>query len=109
MFSRPGTIDIEHWRGGRVVLLDFESRPVPRKRAGDWEDMLLCLAVDAEEQPGLSTVLLWPDEIAAWVGEGIFDDAWFVGAVSCWLGCGICFRNGPATYGWLQWPMRWAS
>ncbi len=37
--------------------------------------MLLYLAVDAEEQPGLSTVLLWSDEIVAWVGEGIFDDA----------------------------------
>ncbi|WCJ65901.1 MULTISPECIES: hypothetical protein [Agrobacterium] len=35
MFSQPGTIDIEHWCGGRAVLLDFESRPVPRKRAGD--------------------------------------------------------------------------
>lgn len=35
MFSRPGTIDIQHWRGGRAVLLDFESRPVPRKRARD--------------------------------------------------------------------------
>ncbi|WP_332909304.1 hypothetical protein [Agrobacterium leguminum] len=31
-------------------------------------------------------VLVRPDGIVAWVGEGVFGEAELIGAASCWLG-----------------------
>lgn len=76
----------EHLRGSRAVLPGFEARPGLGKLAEGWKDRLVYLVVDAEEQPGLSAVLVRPDTIVAWVGSGVFDEAEFVGAVSSWPG-----------------------
>ncbi|MFK0206485.1 FAD-dependent monooxygenase [Agrobacterium sp. NPDC090283] len=81
-----GTRLNEYLRGGRAVLLDFEARPTLGQCAGGWKDRLVYLAVDAKERLGLSAILVRPDGIVAWVAEGGFDKADFIGAVSCWLG-----------------------
>ncbi|MVT72909.1 hypothetical protein [Bradyrhizobium cajani] len=57
-------------RTGRGVLLEFASCASVRALARRWGDRIIHVANDARDRLGLSAVLLRPDGIVAWAGEG---------------------------------------
>jgi 2-polyprenyl-6-methoxyphenol hydroxylase-like FAD-dependent oxidoreductase len=57
-------------RKGKGLLLDFDADPALRSLAGRWSNRITYVAGDAKERLGLSALLLRPDGIVAWAGEG---------------------------------------
>jgi 2-polyprenyl-6-methoxyphenol hydroxylase-like FAD-dependent oxidoreductase len=84
-FEDGVTID-EFLRDGRGVLLDFELNASLETFASEYGDRIKYVVGRAKEQFGLRAVLIRPDGVIAWAGEGEADcselrraaDQWFV-------------------------------
>jgi hypothetical protein len=71
---------------GRGLLLDFASNARRQALANRWKARIRYVASKAEDQLGMSAVLVRPDGFVAWASEGAADDRGAVQAASCWFG-----------------------
>lgn len=71
---------------GNGLWLDFRAHAPCRKLAGHWHSRVTYVASNAENSLGLNAVLVRPDGIVAWAGEGNSDPAEAVRAASRWFG-----------------------
>ena len=71
---------------GSGLWLDFDARASLRELASHWRGRVRYVASDAENHLGLCAMLVRPDGIVAWVGEGDFDPEEAVRAASRWFG-----------------------
>ena len=73
-------------RHGGGLWLDFDARAPWRELASRWRGRIAYVASDANERPGASAVLVRPDGIVAWAGEGRSDPGDAIRAASRWFG-----------------------
>ncbi|WP_130617923.1 FAD-dependent monooxygenase [Dyella amyloliquefaciens] len=78
---------------GSGLWLDFGTHAPYRKLASRWSDRITYVAGDAEDSLGLDAVLVRPDGVVAWAGEGSFDPEEATRAASRWFG-----NPGPDTH-----------
>jgi 2-polyprenyl-6-methoxyphenol hydroxylase-like FAD-dependent oxidoreductase len=71
---------------GSGVWLDFDARDSVRELASHWRNRVTYVAIDAEDSLGLNAVLVRPDGVVAWVGEGEFDLKEAARAATRWFG-----------------------
>lgn len=76
----------EMFMAGNGLLVDFEARAPLRALAGRWSNRITYVGSDAMERLGLSALLVRPDGIVAWVGEGTPDLQDAAKAVARWFG-----------------------
>lgn len=76
----------ERLRSGKGLLLDFDARAPLQTLAGRWPDRIAYVASDAEDSLGLTAVLIRPDGIVAWAGDGLADQEALTQAASRWFG-----------------------
>jgi hypothetical protein len=76
---------------GSGLWLDFDSRASLRELASHWRGRVTYVASDAENHLGLCAMLVRPDGVVAWAGEGDFDPEEAARAASRWFG-----ESGPA-------------
>ena len=76
----------ERLRSGKGLLLDFDARAPLQTLAGRWPDRIAYVASDAEDSLGLTAVLIRPDGIVAWAGDGSADQEALTQAASRWFG-----------------------
>ncbi|CCE10542.1 Monooxygenase FAD-binding [Bradyrhizobium sp. STM 3843] len=74
------------FRTGKGLFLDFEAHAPLETLAGRWGDRITYVGSDAKERLGLSALLLRPDGIVAWVGEGTPNLQEAAQAASRWFG-----------------------
>lgn len=72
-------------RSGKGVFLDFGIADPFRALADHWTNKVIYLAGEAEDRLGLAAVLVRPDGIVAWAGEGS-DQRDIAAALEHWLG-----------------------
>lgn len=60
-------------RQGSGLWLDFDARASWRELASRWRGRVTYVASDAQDRRGLSALLVRPDGVVAWTGEGDFD------------------------------------
>ncbi len=75
----------EHLRNGKGALLDFDARAPLQTMMQRWHGRITYLASDVVNNLGLSAVLVRPDGIVAWAGEGAADPEAVVLAASRWF------------------------
>jgi len=63
--TRPG----DHLRGGKGLLLNFDSASPLQTLISGWNDQVVYVASDDKDRLGMSAVLVRPDGIVAWAGE----------------------------------------
>lgn len=81
--TRVGTLLNE----GTGLWLDFDEARAPgRELAHRWRDRVRYVASHAEDHLGLNAVLVRPDGIVAWAGEGNFDLEEAARTASRWFG-----------------------
>jgi 2-polyprenyl-6-methoxyphenol hydroxylase-like FAD-dependent oxidoreductase len=73
-------------RNGRGLLLDFDSRAPLQALASSWRTQITYVARDAKDRLGLSAVLVRPDGVVAWAGEGAPNGEEAAQAASRWFG-----------------------
>jgi 2-polyprenyl-6-methoxyphenol hydroxylase-like FAD-dependent oxidoreductase len=73
-------------RPGRGLLLDFDPGAPLRALASRWRDRISYVACDAKDRLGLSAVLVRPDGVVAWAGEGAPDLEAAAQAAARWFG-----------------------
>jgi 2-polyprenyl-6-methoxyphenol hydroxylase-like FAD-dependent oxidoreductase len=71
---------------GKGLLLDFVADGPPRALASRWSDRITYVASDAKDRLGLSAVLVRPDGVVAWAGEGAADHEEAARTASRWFG-----------------------
>ena len=75
----------EHLRDGKALLLDFGADARLQTAMRRWHDRITYLAGDADNKLGLSAVLVRPDGIVAWAGEGVADPEDVARAAARWF------------------------
>lgn len=75
-------------RKGKGLLLDFDARASLEALASRWGDRILYVAGDVKNRLGVSTLLVRPDGVVAWVGETRPDIEAAARAASRWFGGG---------------------
>lgn len=73
-------------RNGKGLLLDFDPAAPLKTAMHRWSNRITYVASDAEDQLGLTAVLVRPDGIVAWISEGAADQGAAVQAASRWFG-----------------------
>lgn len=73
-------------REGSGLWLDFDARAPWRELASRWHSRVTYVASDVKDRLGLSAVLVRPDGVVAWVGEGDFDTEKAARVASRWFG-----------------------
>lgn len=81
-----GTRAGELLEAGTGLLLDFDARASMADVASRWSGRLTYVARDARERLGLSAVLVRPDAVVAWAGEGTPDSEAVAREVARWFG-----------------------
>ncbi|WP_290061548.1 FAD-dependent monooxygenase, partial [Amycolatopsis solani] len=81
-----GTSLADLMRDGRGVVLDFSADHDLRSSAAAWESELRYAAGIAEDDLGFGAVLVRPDGVVAWAGEGVPDRGSFERAARRWFG-----------------------
>jgi 2-polyprenyl-6-methoxyphenol hydroxylase-like FAD-dependent oxidoreductase len=76
----------ERLREGRGLLLDFDADAPLQALASRWNDRIGYIASGAKDCLGLSAVLVRPDGIVAWAGEGVIELEAAAQAASRWFG-----------------------
>ena len=76
----------ERLRNAKGLLLDFDARAPLRALASRWHGRIAYVASDATDRLGLAAVLVRPDGVVAWAGEGAADQAALTQAVLQWFG-----------------------
>ncbi|WP_370941857.1 FAD-dependent oxidoreductase [Amycolatopsis sp. cg5] len=71
---------------GRGVVLDFSADQNLRDSASHWENRVRYVAGAARDDLGVGAVLVRPDGVVAWAGEGSSDREAFERAVRQWFG-----------------------
>ncbi|WP_184462077.1 MULTISPECIES: FAD-dependent monooxygenase [Rhizobium] len=71
---------------GEGLLLDFDARAPLEALANRWSDRITYIAGDAKDRLGLRALLVRPDGVVAWVGEGEPDLEAAAEAASRWFG-----------------------
>lgn len=80
-----GTRIGELMQDGHGILLDFSGNPSVKTLADEVKDSVRYISRPAKEQFGLSTILIRPDGIIAWVAENDTDNAGLINAIERWL------------------------
>ncbi|ATQ44113.1 FAD-dependent monooxygenase [Caulobacter mirabilis] len=80
-------------RSGRGLLLDFEAQTSLQDLSDGWIGRINYVAGEARNRLGLSAVLVRPDGVVAWAGEGGLDPDAFAAAASQWFGDGAARRR----------------
>ena len=75
---------------GRGLWLDFDARAPGRELAERWRGRVTYVASNAEDRLGLNAVLVRPDGVVAWAGEGSFEPEQAARAAVQWFG-----ESGP--------------
>jgi len=75
----------EHLRNGKGILLDFDTHAPLRTTTHRWHGRITYLSSNTGDNLGLSAVLVRPDGIVAWAGEGAADPETVVRAASRWF------------------------
>lgn len=73
-------------RTGRGLMLDFDTHAPLRAWAGSWSDRLTYVASQANDNLGLSALLIRPDGFVAWASESAPNIAEAAHAASRWFG-----------------------
>lgn len=73
-------------RHGDGLWVDFDPQAPWRKLASRWRGRIAYVASDANDRLGVSAVLVRPDGIVAWAGEGRSDPGDAIRAASRWFG-----------------------
>lgn len=73
-------------RTGRGLLLDFDTAAPLAALAGGWSDRIHYVAGEAGDSLGLNAVLVRPDGVVAWAGEGPPDRAAVARVATRWFG-----------------------
>jgi 2-polyprenyl-6-methoxyphenol hydroxylase-like FAD-dependent oxidoreductase len=76
----------EFFRTGKGLLLDFDADAPLEALAGRWGDQITYTASEAKDRLGLSALLMRPDGIVAWAGEGSHSLEQAAQAASRWFG-----------------------
>jgi len=71
---------------GKGLWLDFDTRAPGREIASRWRGRVIYVASNARDCLGLDAVLVRPDGVVAWAGEGGSDLAEAARAASRWFG-----------------------
>jgi 2-polyprenyl-6-methoxyphenol hydroxylase-like FAD-dependent oxidoreductase len=71
---------------GSGLWLDFDARAPWREPASHWHGRVTYVANDVKDRLGLSAVLVRPDGIVAWAGEGDLDPEKAARAATRWFG-----------------------
>jgi len=71
---------------GCGLWLDFDAHAPARELANRWRDRVTYVASNAEDSLGLNAVLVRPDGVVAWAGEGEFDLEEVARAAARWFG-----------------------
>lgn len=71
---------------GSGLWLDFGAHAPYRELASRWRDRVTYVADDVEDNLGLDAVLVRPDGVVAWAGEGRVDPEEAARAASRWFG-----------------------
>ncbi|GLQ99290.1 FAD-dependent oxidoreductase [Dyella mobilis] len=77
---------------GNGLWLDFSAHTPCRELASRWRDRVMYVAGSVEDNLSLDAVLVRPDGIVAWAGEGGFDPEQATRAATRWFG-----ESRPAT------------
>ena len=70
---------------GKGPLLDFDTDATLHTMMRRWHDRITYLPSDADNELGLSAMLVRPDGIVAWAGEGAANPDAVVRAASRWF------------------------
>lgn len=81
-----GTRTGEFLKSGTGLLLDFDAPSPLQALASRWRDQIMYVASDAKYRLGLNAVLVRPDGVVAWAGEGAFNGEGAAQAASRWFG-----------------------
>lgn len=73
-------------RQGKGLWLDFDAHAPWRELASQWRDHVTYVCSDVDDRLGLSAVLVRPDGVVAWVGEGDAERENAARAAMCWFG-----------------------
>ncbi|EJL85775.1 2-polyprenyl-6-methoxyphenol hydroxylase-like oxidoreductase [Herbaspirillum sp. CF444] len=76
----------EHLRHGKGVLLDFSTDAALQALVRRWDKRIVYVGSDARDKLGLTSVLVRPDGIVAWIGEGPLDEEKLSHAATRWFG-----------------------
>lgn len=75
-----------HLRTGQGLLLDFGSAAPLRDLSAGWQGRLRYIASSAADELGLQSLLVRPDGIVAWVGDGVVVQDQAAEAIQRWFG-----------------------
>ncbi|MEJ5127177.1 hypothetical protein WH367_14135 [Comamonas sp. MYb21] len=75
-----------HLQTGHGLLLDFGSAAPLRDLSAGWKGRLRYIASSAADELGLQSLLVRPDGIVAWVGEGVVEQDQAAEAIQRWFG-----------------------
>ena len=75
----------EHLRNGKGLLLDFGADAPLQTMMQRWHGRITYLASDASNKLGLSALLVRPDGIVAWAGDGAADPEEVAQAAARWF------------------------
>lgn len=67
-------------------MLDFCANATLQTMARGWQKRIVYVANDVRDRLGLSSVLVRPDGIVAWVGDGPLDEPKFSDVATRWFG-----------------------
>lgn len=71
---------------GKGVLVDFDARPSLQALAARWNGRIAYVGRDARQRLGLSALLVRPDGVVAWAGDGAADPEAAARAARLWFG-----------------------
>lgn len=75
----------EHLRNGKGLLLDFGTDASLQSTVRHWSERITYCASDAGDKLGLSALLVRPDGIVAWAGDGAADPEQVAQAAARWF------------------------
>ncbi|MCS4294995.1 2-polyprenyl-6-methoxyphenol hydroxylase-like FAD-dependent oxidoreductase [Comamonas sp. BIGb0152] len=81
-----GSTLASHLQTGCGLLLDFDNTAALRGLAMRWTDRLRYIASSASDELGLKSLLIRPDGIVAWVGDGVAPYQHISQAIQRWFG-----------------------
>ncbi|MEF9966234.1 MAG: FAD-dependent monooxygenase [Comamonas sp.] len=84
-----GSTLASHLQTGKGLLLDFDTAAPLRDLAMGWKGRLRYMASSANDALGLTSLLIRPDGIVAWVGDGVAQQEQVAEAIQRWFGTAI--------------------
>ncbi len=97
-----GTRLNERLRTGRGLLLDFDGRASLRTLVADWGDRVDYVTSDAKERLGVSSCLVRPDGVVAWVSDSIVAEKRLAREMIRWFGESRTGTAAASLYSWIR-------